>query len=252
MTARSSNASVGRRTRGGWTPVGTAASRRAKTKHSITPKGAQTRSMLVAAARRVFESQGYLEARVPDIVAEAGLAQGSFYTYFHSKREIFQEISTTIGEEITAAATINTDHAHSPIERLAYSIACLFEAYKRNAKMFTLIEQVATIDPVVHAQRLAGRRRHVDRISRNIQHLQERGIAYKDIDPQVTAGALVSMVSNFSYWLLSGGDSNYEEEFAIGELTKIWARALGIPGPENGSDYVATADAPRGNRSLGS
>jgi AcrR family transcriptional regulator len=194
----------------------------------MTQKGAQTRAMLVAAARRVFESKGYVEARVPDIVAEAGLGHGSFYTYFQSKRAIFQEIATVVGDDITEAATLGADVAHSPIERLAAANARLFESYKRNAKMFVLIEQVATIDPVVHEHRVAGRRRHVARIARNIQHLQERGLAYEDLDSQITAGALVSMVSNFSYWVLAG-DSDYDDEAAIAELTKIWARAVGIP-----------------------
>jgi hypothetical protein len=72
----------GPRTRGGWTPAGTAADRRAAQAERSTPRGQQTRRDITEAARRVFERDGYLDANVDDIVAEAGVARGSFYTYF--------------------------------------------------------------------------------------------------------------------------------------------------------------------------
>jgi len=37
------------------------------------------------AARRTFADRGYAGARVEDIVAEAGLSHGTFYTYFENK-----------------------------------------------------------------------------------------------------------------------------------------------------------------------
>ena len=43
----------------------------------------------MAAARRVFERDGYFGARVADITAEAGVAHGSFYTYFASRQDVF-------------------------------------------------------------------------------------------------------------------------------------------------------------------
>jgi len=43
-------------------------------------RGTRTREALVRAARRVFERHGFLDARITDIAAEAGVASGSFYT----------------------------------------------------------------------------------------------------------------------------------------------------------------------------
>ena len=77
------------RTSGGWEPAGTAAARRSAHGERVTAKGLRTREELVAAARRVFERDGYTGARVADIAAEAGLAHGSFYTYFSSKQDVF-------------------------------------------------------------------------------------------------------------------------------------------------------------------
>src|SRR5256885_16696294 len=77
------------RTRGGWEPAGTAAARRSAHGERVTAKGARTREELVAAARRVFERDGYSGARVADIAAQAGVAHGSFFTYFPSQKDGF-------------------------------------------------------------------------------------------------------------------------------------------------------------------
>lgn len=46
------------------------------------------REQIVAAARHVFAEKGYDGATVADIVAAAGVAQGTFYLYFPSKKAV--------------------------------------------------------------------------------------------------------------------------------------------------------------------
>ena len=58
----------------------------------VTDRGRSTRSKLLAVAERVFGELGYEAASVTSITHEAGIAQGSFYTYFPSKLAIFEEV----------------------------------------------------------------------------------------------------------------------------------------------------------------
>lgn len=46
---------------------------------------AHTKALLVDAGLRVFEKKGLAEMRVDDIVAEAGVAKGTFYLYFQDR-----------------------------------------------------------------------------------------------------------------------------------------------------------------------
>jgi len=46
------------------------------------------REQLLDAATVCFAEQGYNAAKVSDVVARAGVAQGTFYLYFKSKREV--------------------------------------------------------------------------------------------------------------------------------------------------------------------
>src|SRR5260370_35107047 len=57
-----------------------------------TERGLRTRAALVAAARKVFERLGYLDARLIDITRAAKCSAGTFYTYFSSKEEIFAAV----------------------------------------------------------------------------------------------------------------------------------------------------------------
>jgi len=56
-------------------------------------KKAETRQMLMTAAIQVFHEKGIHAARISDIVARAGVAQGTFYYHFASKQAVFNQIA---------------------------------------------------------------------------------------------------------------------------------------------------------------
>jgi AcrR family transcriptional regulator len=224
-----------------------------------TAKGLRTRDELVAAARRVFERDGYAGARVADIAAEAGVAHGSFYTYFSSKQDAFLAVIRQVGVQFREAIAPppgedrgsgrrepggrepggrepggrgsggrgSGGREETVYQALDRSNRRYLDAYRANSVIWALAEQVATIDAEIHQIRLRGRRQHVERVANTIRRWQDRGIADPGVDPHTTAGALVSMLSNFAYWWLAGGDS-YDPEAAAATLTDIWARAVGL------------------------
>jgi AcrR family transcriptional regulator len=193
-----------------------------------TNRGLRSRAALVAAARMIFERDGFQNARITDISKLAGMAHGSFYTYFSSKQSVFLAIVREIGQQIREAVAPSPAAGDlDTYEALDRSNRRYLDAYRANSVIWALVEQVATIDPEIHRIRLLGRRRHVDRVAKTIRRWQERGLADRSIDPHTTAGALVSMLSNFAYWWLAGGDT-YGDEAAARTLTEIWARAVGL------------------------
>jgi AcrR family transcriptional regulator len=50
------------------------------------------RRQILDAAASVFAARGYHETAVSDIIEEAGIARGTFYLYFESKRGVFGEL----------------------------------------------------------------------------------------------------------------------------------------------------------------
>jgi AcrR family transcriptional regulator len=217
-----------RKTRGGHIPTGTSAQRRARTAEPSTAKSAQTRESLLAAARAVFVRSGYMDARVSDIVQEADVAHGSFYTYFKSKREIFQEVVNQVGELIQQAVSHNIDDVPGDVlGNLERANRRYLDVHLDNAEILALVDQVATADPVILRYRVQARRVHVNRIELTIRRLQERGLADIDLDAHTTASALVSMLSSCAHWH-SIDPGEYDRDHLVHTLTQIWSRALGL------------------------
>ena len=58
-----------------------------------TQSEAQRREQILQAARDVFKEKGYEAATVSQIVRRAGVAQGTFYLYFESKKSVVIELA---------------------------------------------------------------------------------------------------------------------------------------------------------------
>lgn len=52
----------------------------------------RTKQQILSAAIDVFHENGFQKTRISDIVAKAGVAQGTFYLHFQSKEQIFHHI----------------------------------------------------------------------------------------------------------------------------------------------------------------
>ncbi len=96
------------------------------------------RAQLLRAARKVFRAKGYDGARVSEIVREAGVAQGTFYLYFPSKRDaavsLLDELMETMAQAVAAAVESRTSFE----DRLESLIAEGFKAARKNADLFRL------------------------------------------------------------------------------------------------------------------
>jgi AcrR family transcriptional regulator len=216
------------KTRGGWTPVGTAAARRSAHQERGNARGDRTRQSLLSAARRVFERRGYIDANVEDIVTEAGVARGSFYTYFPSKVEIFRAVCAEVGEKIQEGVAGPDTRGLDPVAALTQSIRGYLGAYRGNVVFFVLLERLSSVDPEIYQMQFRSRRAHIRRIAAAIRRWQSRGVADPAIEPDATAAALVSMTSNFCYWWVDGPEQHDSDEPALTVLTDIWIRALGL------------------------
>jgi AcrR family transcriptional regulator len=59
---------------------------------SIEERKAETREMIIQAARRVFSEKGYHKSQIADIVREAGISTGSIYAHFKDKHDLFTQL----------------------------------------------------------------------------------------------------------------------------------------------------------------
>jgi AcrR family transcriptional regulator len=190
-----------------------------------TARGARTRAALVAAARTVFERDGYLNARLTDITAEASCSTGSFYTYFTNKEEIFAAVLEEAQEEMLHPHVREVVDDEDPIAVIEASNRAYLVAYERNAKLMRLLEQVATIDDDVRELRRRRGLLFAERNARSIRDLQARGLADPELDPVLAARALSSMVGRMANSVYVLGD-HVDLDVLVDTLTRLWANAL--------------------------
>lgn len=61
---------------------------------------------ILDAAREVFSKKGYTAATIPEIATRAGIAVGTIYLYYPSKRDLFIELLKKIGRTVEMQNTI--------------------------------------------------------------------------------------------------------------------------------------------------
>jgi AcrR family transcriptional regulator len=188
-------------------------------------RGRATRAALVGAARAVFERDGFLDARIVDIAAEAGVATGSFYTYFADKEAAFAAVMDEVTEEMLHPVLAESRIEGDPVATIEQTNRAYLEAYRHNARLMALMEQVATIDDEFRALRQKRAREFTRRNARLIERLQEQGLADRELDPQIASSALSSMVSRVAYSNFVLGEKVPLERLTA-TVTRLWANAL--------------------------
>ncbi len=195
-----------------------------------TARGERTRAALVAAARAVFERDGYLNARLVDITAQAGLATGSFYTYFTNKQEVFAAVLAEVQEEMLHPHVREMTDTEDPVALIEAANRAYLAAYRRNAALMRLLDEVANIDDDVRDLRRQRARAFTERNARSIRDLQARGLADPALDPELAASALSTMVSRTAYAAFVHGEP-WDPEALAATLTRLWANALRLDNP---------------------
>jgi AcrR family transcriptional regulator len=160
-------------------------------------RGRRTRAALLAGARTAFEKLGYAETNVAAITRAAGVGYGSFYVYFPSKEEIFDEVVREFIDTIYRES--RTSRSGDLLDRVAAENQRFFELYRDNARMFQLIEEQAAVDPRFQQMRTEMRDRYTTRTIRALQRLQGRGEIDPALDPEYTTIALLAMVERMAH-----------------------------------------------------
>lgn len=177
------------------------------------------------AARTVFERDGYLDARMSDISVEAGVAAGSVYTYFDGKEEIFQAVADQVQEEMLHPRLRARTGVTDPRQLIDLANREYLRAYKKNARLMALFEQVSQVDERFRARRIERGNAFVTRNAAMISDLQQRGLADPSLDPLLTAHALSGMVSRMGYMaFVLNMPMPYER--LVATLNQIWTNAL--------------------------
>ena len=132
-----------------------------------TPRSARGRKTLRAlldAASEEFGENGFHEGAISRITARAGVAIGSFYTYFDSKEEIFTALVRDLSQQVRDYVTPRVVGQSDPISAERAAQAAFLEFAQLHKELYRVIDEAEFVDPASYrehyqstASRMAGR-----------------------------------------------------------------------------------------------
>ena len=189
-----------------------------------SPRAARTAARLRQAARRVFAELGWQQARVQDIVQQAGVSHGTFYTYYDSKAAILDDLvrASQADFEALAVQTWEADDVGGALERV---IGGFLDLYRRDGDLMHAWLQAARDEPLFGDLYQELRGRFVDRVTEHIRAVVAASGKEGTPPARTVAGALAAMVEHFAYiWAVLG--EPHERDDAVATLVLIWGSAL--------------------------
>jgi len=192
----------------------------------LSARGERTRRRLLEAAERIFAEVGYHDASIVKITEAAGVGQGTFYLYFSSKKEIFDELVLDLNRRVRHAMTEASAGAGTRAEREVLGFTAFFRFTAEHPALYRIIRQAEFVSPeTLHL--------HYDRLTEGyvagLREAMERGEVAEG-DPEVLAWALMGIGELVGMrWILWAGSAELPPEVAD-ELATIIRRAIGANG----------------------
>jgi len=156
------------------------------------PAGAAER--LLTAAEELFGERSYHRTTVADICAQAGMATGSFYSYYGSKAEIFAAVVRAINTDLRRAMKAALEHAGtSQRSRERASFRVYFDLLSKRPWIDRIVRESEFIDPGLFREYYEHLARGYARGVRAAQMARDIDARY---DPEVVAYAYTG-IGNF-------------------------------------------------------
>ena len=111
-----------------------------------TERGRLSRQRIVDAAEQVFGEKGYFPAAVPDITREAGVANGTFYLYFDSKREVFIEVLSNLARLIRRVTREALRSGDPRMEDERRGFAAFFALVNEHRHLYRIVRQAEFVE----------------------------------------------------------------------------------------------------------
>jgi AcrR family transcriptional regulator len=112
-----------------------------------TERGRKTLRLLLDAAAAEFGEKGFHESSVVSITQRAGVALGSFYTYFDSKDSLFralvQDMSAQVRNTVGPVIAAETDRLEGERKGLAEFLSFV----RQHKELYRIIDEAEFVDP---------------------------------------------------------------------------------------------------------
>ena len=190
---------------------------------TLGQRGALTRQRLIQAAEQVFADLGYPDASIVKITDAAGVAMGTFYIYFRSKKEVFDELIRDLNRRVRQAMSEASSQGETRLEQELLGFRAFFRFTADHPALYRIIRQAEFVSPEMlryHYEKLAAG--YVD----GLRAAAERG-EIGEIDHEVSAWALMATGELIGMRWILWDEREEMPAHVLAELERIIACILG-------------------------
>jgi AcrR family transcriptional regulator len=188
----------------------------------LKAKGLETRRRLLDAAERVFGDVGFYDASIVKITEAAGVAQGTFYLYFASKQEIFEELVRDLNARVRHAMQESAAQGRDRTEAERLGFRGYFRFTGEHPALYRIIRQAEFVSPTALQY-------HYDRITEGyvdgLREAMDRGEIAR-AEPEVLAWSLMAIGEMLGMrWMLWQGSDEMPPD-VLDALDELLVRVL--------------------------
>ncbi len=190
---------------------------------TLSSRGVETRQRLLDASEAVFGALGYHDASIVKVTEAAGVGQGTFYLYFASKKDVFDELVRDLNRRVRHAMKEASSQGETRLESELLGFGAYFRFTGEHPALYRIIRQAEFVSPkMLHY--------HYDKLAEGyVEGLREamaRG-ELGDIDPEVSAWALMAAGELLGMRFILWGDGEVPVHVEQ-ELARIIRRVLEV------------------------
>ena len=188
-----------------------------------TARGERTLRKILDAAQQEFGERGFAESSIVGITQRAGVALGTFYTYFDSKEAVFQAVVRDMSAQVRDHVAPAFKGASDALDGERLALESFLRFAKQHRDVYRIIDEAEFVDPIAYrehyettatriAARLAGARANAE-IAKNLSDSDLETLAWAIMGANVFLGlkyavwssADAKRIADVTNWLLRKG-----------------------------------------------
>lgn len=135
-----------------------------RSKPTRAEKTARTRRALFRAAEKVVGEYGYRDATIAMIAFKAGVAVGTFYNYFESRQDLFDQLLPVMGREMLEFIRQRAESTANAIEKDEGRLRAFFEFLSFRPEFYRILYEAEVFAPAAFDEHMETVRKGYERV----------------------------------------------------------------------------------------
>jgi AcrR family transcriptional regulator len=185
-----------------------------------TARGERTLRKILDAARHEFGERGFSDSSIVGITQRAGVALGTFYTYFDSKEAVFQALVRDMSGQVREQVGPALGQASDALDGERRALQAFLDFVRDHRDIYRIIDEAEFVDPAAYREHYETT---ASRIATRLIAAREKGeidASFTNEQLQILAwammGANVFLGLRFFVW------DDADEEMVASAMSRVW------------------------------